>query len=212
MVVRSRTANSLARTSRSIRINSDFFVLTAELAVAIAGFSGVIVALESQPVGSWAPSRRRDLRVLLQLSGLALVFSLVPLVAYAVADTAGFWRWALAAYGLIHAADVFTFLYRQPDGVRRPVWLGLVFALAQILVAALLTDAAAEAMYMISVMWHLGGAAMPRGQEDPLSGGPPEEGHHLGRNTKGQGRRTLHNKRLLQTRWTGTAQEAPALR
>ena len=141
-------------------INSDFFVLTAELAVAIAGFSGVVVALETQPVRSWAPSRRRDLRVLLQLSALALVFSLVPLAAYSIVDTAGFWRWGLGVYGLIHAADVFTFLLRQTEGVRRPVWLGLVFALAQILVAALLTDSAAEAMYMVSVMWHLGGAAM----------------------------------------------------
>jgi hypothetical protein len=81
-------------------------------------------------------------------------------------------RWTLAAYGLIHAADVATFLFRQPEGVRRPIWLGLVFAVGQLSVAALLrtarqlsvaallTDTAAETMYMVSVMWHLGGAAM----------------------------------------------------
>jgi len=142
-------------------MNSDFFVLTAELAVAIAGFSGVIVALESGDVRSWSPLRRRNLRILLQLSMLALLFSLIPLAAYEAVDGSSFWRWALGFYGLAHVVDLSTFLFHQPAGAKRgPVYQGLVFALVQLGVAALSTDSVAEIIYMVSVMWHLAGAAM----------------------------------------------------
>jgi hypothetical protein len=128
--------------------------------VALAGFSGIVVALEAQPVRSWTPMRRRDLRVLLQLSALALFFSLLPLLAYASIDDAGFWRWGLGAYGLVHVIDVSTFLFRQPGVARTPIWIGLVFAVAQIAVALLSTDSTAEVWYMLSVTFHLAGAAM----------------------------------------------------
>ena len=55
--------------------NNDALVLIAELAVAIAGFSGVIVALESRSVRSWTPLQRRNLRLLLQVSAVAIFFS-----------------------------------------------------------------------------------------------------------------------------------------
>ena len=142
-------------------INSDFLTLTAELSVAIAGFSGVIVALESRSVKSWTPLRRRDLRVLLQLSALALVFSLAPVLAYPVFDDAAFWKWALAMYGVAHLADVASFLVRQPDGARTgPVYAGFVVALLQLLVAGLGSGVVPELVYSGSILWHLGGAAM----------------------------------------------------
>lgn len=88
------------------------------------------------------------------------MFSLLPLATFSIVEATGFWRGALAAYALAHAVDVSSFLFRQPEKVRGAAWLGLAFALSQLLVAVLLTDSAAEAMYMVSVMWHLGGAAM----------------------------------------------------
>jgi hypothetical protein len=129
--------------------------------VAVAGFSGVIVALESRSVSAWTPLRRRDLRVLLQLSGLALAFSLIPLFAYPLVETANFWNWALGCYGLAHLADVLSFLIRQPEGARRgPVYAGLVVALLQLLAAAVGTGVVPEVAYLASILWHLGGAGM----------------------------------------------------
>jgi hypothetical protein len=129
--------------------------------VAVAGFSGVIVALESRGVKAWTPARRRDLRVLLQLSGLALAFSLIPLFAYPQFETASFWNWALGVYGLAHLADVSSFLFRQPAGVRRgPVFAGLVVALLQLSVAFVGRGSVPEVAYLASVLWHLGGAGM----------------------------------------------------
>jgi hypothetical protein len=142
-------------------ISSEFFALTAQLAVAIAGFSGVVVALESRDVRSWDPLRRRDLRVLLQLSALALLFSLGPLAAYRLVDQASFWKWALGFYGLAHLLDVSTFLFRQPERARTgPVYVGVAFALAQIILATAGANSTAETGYMVSLIWHLGGATM----------------------------------------------------
>jgi hypothetical protein len=141
-------------------INIDFFVLTSELAVGIAGFSGVVVALEGGGVATWPPVRRRSLRILLQLSALALFFSLLPLVAYRTVGSPYFWRWALGLYGVVHLFDVSTFVFRQPQGAwLTPVYGGYVFAAAQVAIA-LLVGSAAETTYMVSIVFHLGGAVM----------------------------------------------------
>jgi len=48
--------------------SNDALVLIAELAVAIAGFSSVVGALDNRAVRTWSPFRRHNLRVLLQVS------------------------------------------------------------------------------------------------------------------------------------------------
>ena len=149
------------RPTGDIRINTDFLTLTAELSLGIAGFSGVIVALESRSVRSWTPLRRRDLRVLLQLSGLALLFSLMPLLAYPTFAAPSFWKWALGLYGFVHLLDLASFLIRQPEGARlHLVYPGVAVAVTQVALAILASDAIAEVAYLGSVLWHLAGAVM----------------------------------------------------
>jgi hypothetical protein len=112
-------------------------------------------------VRSWTPLRRRKLRILLQLSALALFFSVLPLLTYRLAENPGFWRWALGCYGVAHLADLSSFLFWQPQGAwRAPVYPGVVFAVLQLAVAALGGTLASETMYMVSVAWHVAGAAM----------------------------------------------------
>ena len=60
--------------------SNDILVLVAELAVAIAGFSSVVVALGRRPVAEWLPGEQRNLRILLQVSAIAILFSLFPLI------------------------------------------------------------------------------------------------------------------------------------
>jgi hypothetical protein len=143
------------------QMNSDFLALTAQLAVGIAGFSGVIVALESRDVRGWPARRRRDLRILLQVSGMALLFSLLPLVSYRLVERPVFWNWALGIYGAAHMIDASTFIVRQPAGARvRPAYAGLVQGLVQVIVAVWGSRAFAEFWYLLSLVWQLGGAAM----------------------------------------------------
>jgi hypothetical protein len=142
----------------------DTLVLVAELAVAVAGFSGVIVAVENRSVASWPDLQRFNLRVLLQVSALAIFFSIFPLILERVIPQPASWRWALWVYGIVHLVDVASFMLRSPAGVgalhsflQR---VGLLVALSSLLVAGLGSLLFAEVFYLGALVWHLGVAAM----------------------------------------------------
>ncbi len=140
---------------------NDILVLVAELAVAIAGFSSVVVAIGRRPVADWSPGEQRNLRILLQVSGIAILFSLFPLILQRGIDTPAFWNLALAVYGFAHALDVSTFLFRPIPGESQiPPAIGLTLALFSIAVAALGSATFAEVTYLSVLVWHLGIAGM----------------------------------------------------
>lgn len=142
----------------------DTLVLLAELAVAIAGFSGVVVALEARSVSQWSASRRFNLRVLLQVSGLVVFFSVFPLILERAVAPPASWRLALWAYGLVHLVDVTSFIVQRPPdvvGVRRiaPI-IGLSLALASLCVAAFGSLLLSEIVYLSMLVWHIAVAAL----------------------------------------------------
>ena len=142
----------------------DALVLIAELAVAIAGFSSVVVALDNRAVRMWSPSRRHNLRVLLQVGALTIIFSLFPLIFQRViADPVG-WQWALAVYGAVHAIGVSSFIWRIPEDLptanRLLPFVGLAVAVASLVVAYLASPLVAEIFYLCSLFGHLSIAAM----------------------------------------------------
>ena len=139
-------------------------VLLAELAVAIAGFSGVVVAIEARRLSEWSASRRFNLRVLLQVSALVVFFSILPLVLERVIEQPASWRIALWAYGLVHLADVSSFMLRRPAtvvGLRRVAQIvGLALAIGSLGVAAFGSLLLSEITYLSMLVWHLAVAAM----------------------------------------------------
>jgi hypothetical protein len=60
--------------------SSETLSLIAQLAVTIAGFSSAAFALEGRRIADWSPAQRFDLRVLLQVSAVTVVFALFPLI------------------------------------------------------------------------------------------------------------------------------------
>jgi len=58
----------------------DILILFAELAVALAGFTGVVGALDRRGFSRWSPPRRGFFANLLVASFLALFWSVLPLV------------------------------------------------------------------------------------------------------------------------------------
>lgn len=98
-------------------LSGDLLVVVAELAVAIAGFSSVVVALDSRAVREWSPARRYNLRVLLQMSALAVLFALLALFLERATEGVAFWKWALGAYGIAHLIDAGSFIRRQPADI-----------------------------------------------------------------------------------------------
>ena len=145
-------------------MSHDTLVLIAELAVAVAGFSSVIVALESRGVRYWSALQRFNLRVLLQVSALAIFFSLFPLILERLVEPPASWRWALSVYGLVHLIDVSSFMWRTPPetGHVHRIFqrIGLLASLASLLVAAFGSLLACEVVYLSVLVWHLAVAAM----------------------------------------------------
>ena len=125
----------------------------------IAGFSGIVVALDKAPVPNWPQHRREGLRTLLQVSGVVIVFSIVPLILGRRMPEPDLWTWALAAYGVGHLADVLSFLLRQthetPASAKLAAKAGLAIALAQIVLAATVPPTTAEMVYLTVLTWHL---------------------------------------------------------
>ena len=142
----------------------DTLVLIAEIAVGLAGFSSVVVALDNRAVRDWSAVRRFNLRILLQVSAVAIFFSLFPLIFERVIEPPTSWRWACAAYGMVHLIDAGTFALRLPIGAdlapRVTSRAGVLIALCQLSVAALGSLQACEVTYLIVLVWHLSVAAL----------------------------------------------------
>jgi hypothetical protein len=142
----------------------DTLVLIAELAVAIAGFSSIVIAIEGRGVRHWSAVQRFDLRVLLQVSALTIIFSIFPLIVERAVAQPTSWRLSLWAYGLVHLLDVSTFILRRPPGLdslhRNAQIVGLALALTSLAVAAYGAPPLTEIVYLSMLVWHLAVAAM----------------------------------------------------
>jgi hypothetical protein len=64
-------------------IATDLLTTLAQLGVALAGFSGIVVVLGARATGEWSPRERRLLSILLGGSGAAILWSLLPLLLLA---------------------------------------------------------------------------------------------------------------------------------
>ncbi len=81
----------------------DVLLTTAEVAIAVAGFSGVVAALAPRSQRAWPVGARQMLSTLLLSSGAIVAFSFLPLVI--LVGTDGVFVWPLAS--AIHAVYLF---------------------------------------------------------------------------------------------------------
>lgn len=77
-------------------MNEDVLYLLAEVAVAIAGFSGLVVVLPLRDSQAWSPIEARMLRFLIGDSLLVLFFALLP-VLLALADVSADAIWGVCS-------------------------------------------------------------------------------------------------------------------
>lgn len=135
-------------------------VLTlAQLAIGLAGFTAIIVALNPKPIREWLVSDQLNLRVLVQVSFLALFFCVLPYVLAVSLAPDDVWFYGLAAYGIIHVFDVSSFLINTtketPRVFRYHACVGLLIALSQVGIAFLGNAVMRETAYIATLIWHL---------------------------------------------------------
>ena len=140
--------------------SSSLLLTIAQLAVALAGFSAIVVALNGRPVREWDETDRLNLRCLLQVSIYVLAFSLFPFVLAVSLGQEAVWRYGLLVYGLFLVFDASFFLTKMtthsPALFRNAGIGGVCMGLLNIGVALFATQPARETMYLIGLFWQLG--------------------------------------------------------
>jgi hypothetical protein len=139
--------------------SADLQLTIAEVSVAVAGFSAVVVTLNAKPVRAWDETDRLNLRLLIQVAFLTILFALLPSILDVSLEPDALWSVALWAYGLVHLLDVGSFLMGMTKHTPR-VFLGtaccgVAVALTQIAVAWAGSTTARETTYVASLVWHL---------------------------------------------------------
>src|ERR687888_468586 len=77
---------------------SEALSTAAQIAVALAGFAGVVVVFRHESVHDWSPIDKFRLRLLLVNSILPLALCVIGLLMLTIKPTpAGIWRWCSAA-------------------------------------------------------------------------------------------------------------------
>ena len=139
--------------------SSDLLLTVSQLAIGLAGFSAIIVSLNSRPIREWDETDRLNLRLLIQVSFVALFFSLLPFLLAVSLESERVWFYGLWIYGVIHLVDVSTFLFRMTADsaalFRVSGFVGLVIAVSQVAVAALGAPSMQETLYVGTLVWHL---------------------------------------------------------
>ena len=139
--------------------SADLTLTIAEIAVAVAGFSAIVVMLNAKPISEWDDTDRLNLRLLVQVAIFTILMSLLPSVLSVSLSDTDVWKYGLWAYGLIHIVDVSSFLFgmtkETPNIFRNAALCGVMIAITQIAVALLGTPTATEMTYVTTLVWHL---------------------------------------------------------
>jgi hypothetical protein len=95
---------------------SEFLTTAAQVAVGLAGFTGVASVLSGQPTAVPVEVQSERLRAMIETALVAVVFSLVPLLLHDIRmDVAAVWRLSSALYLIVWAA---TFAITVRRGLR----------------------------------------------------------------------------------------------
>jgi hypothetical protein len=132
-----------------------------EVAIGIAGFSGIVAAVGRRGVGRWTDADQIRLRILLTASGASLVFSFLPFVLVDVIEPVLVWRLASALVAT-HMVGITILRVRQASiaGIRAAIGMRAAPMTAQaVVVGLLLANAlwlASSSLYVAAVLYGLG--------------------------------------------------------
>lgn len=129
-----------------------------EVAIAIAGFSGIVAAVGRRGAGHWTEADQLRLRILLTASGAALVFAFLPFVLADLIDRELLWR---IASGLLAIYTVAISAYRlhqaSQSGIGEAVGFRLWRLVLQGVVVLMLFGNAfiwgIPSLYVAGVLW-----------------------------------------------------------
>ena len=132
--------------------SSDLLLTISQLAVAFAGFSAIVVTLNSRPIREWDATDRLNLRCLLQVAIQVFAFSLLPFLLAVSLDEASVWRYGLIAYGAFMLCDASFFLFKMTSDspvLFRNAGIGGILGVWG-------SATSRETIYLVALFWALG--------------------------------------------------------
>jgi hypothetical protein len=143
---------------------TEIFPTIAEIAVAIAGFSAIIVALRKKPIRKWHELDQFNFRMLLQVAALTIFFSMFPFLTLVFLDPPVAWKLSVLTYGFVHLVDVSSFIRNHPGTkkTRHRIGSGIAVAisLVQIGFGLFASTTAMQVIYLVTLIWHLAVSSM----------------------------------------------------
>lgn len=131
----------------------------AEIAITLVGFSAIVVVLNPQPFRDWGRVEKLNFRILIQVSAIAIIFSILPFATHTLFEPNRAWNYALLIYGFLHLVDILSFLPKFPKGAPKTnlvlAGAGGLVVLAQLSVGFIGTSKIIQVTYLASLTWHL---------------------------------------------------------
>lgn len=132
-----------------------------EVAIGIAGFSGIVAAVGRRRAGPWNPVDRLLLRILLLSSGVAILFSFLPFTLIDLIDADLVWRglsavlatWVLCI-AIIRTRQGAELGVARQVGLRNPYVMTGAMAVFMLLVANALWFGTSS-LYVVGVLWQV---------------------------------------------------------
>lgn len=94
-------------------ISEDFLLSIASLAIALIGFSGVVIALGRRGQGQWSPAEMLQLRTLVEPSVVSFLGAFVPiLLGLLITNQELLWRASNLLLASFHLVGFFAFVIR----------------------------------------------------------------------------------------------------
>jgi hypothetical protein len=139
--------------------SANLLLTLAQVAIGLAGFTAIIVAVNSKPIQEWHAADKLNLRLLVQVSFLVLFFCVFPYVLAVSLPPDEVWFYGLVAYGVVHVFDVSSFLFNTTKETPRVfvyhACVGLLIALSQVAIAFFGNAVLRETAYIATLIWHL---------------------------------------------------------
>jgi hypothetical protein len=135
----------------------------SEIGIAVAGFAGVVAALDSRSRDEWSDFDRDNVYALLMWSLAAVFLAYVPVILHGLNGLVSHpWRASHSVFAIYHSwlfFDTFRRMYIEPAWIRKGVLallgIGILVLALEISAALGFADTLAPTFYVVAVLWFL---------------------------------------------------------
>ena len=100
---------------------SDVLLIFAQAAMVTAGFGGVVVTLRDHSE-HWDEWNRIEFRSILEISGIIIFFSMLPLVLTTIVEPVVIWRMSILLFAVVHGGVIVVYRISVDSGSIPPVF------------------------------------------------------------------------------------------